>query len=315
MEPVNINISADDSTRSLITCPITYQIFANPVVCTDGIVYEEQAIKSWLETNDTSPWTKEVLDSKRLVPIRSLRQFADNYVKLYPKEGADRYEPQMEIRVMRELVAKKVANLLKFGPKDVKRFFKLIMPIISNVLVRKIFKNEAVTCHIINTLDEPDVFDSNGISLAHYLCAYSSLKMIKLAIVKGIDLEVADTANWYPIHYASYRNSHNIIEYLMPICNLNVINDDGWSPAHFVFSNPKLYSTGTVDLFAETEGINFDAENDQHHTPLDVFMGTWYETTYQNMLKSHPALKELFKNKPYEDIYIDNVSKPDHFID
>lgn len=54
-------------------CPITQQLFKNPVVAADGHSYELSAIRKWLTTHSTSPLTGRKLISKALVPNRTLR--------------------------------------------------------------------------------------------------------------------------------------------------------------------------------------------------------------------------------------------------
>jgi len=50
-------------------CPITHDIFAEPVICADGNTYELAAIKAWFLTGKTtSPVTNMELDSMTLTP-------------------------------------------------------------------------------------------------------------------------------------------------------------------------------------------------------------------------------------------------------
>lgn len=54
-----------------LTCPITHELFVEPVLAEDGNTYERGAIIQWLETNKKSPLdpSKE-LSASRLVPAR-----------------------------------------------------------------------------------------------------------------------------------------------------------------------------------------------------------------------------------------------------
>ena len=57
-------------------CPLTHEIFVNPVVLSDGYTYEEGAIRQWIQRNNTSPMTGETLPSQPfLVPNRSMRDW------------------------------------------------------------------------------------------------------------------------------------------------------------------------------------------------------------------------------------------------
>jgi hypothetical protein len=54
-------------------CPITYQIFRDPVIAGDGYTYERAAIVRWILENGTSPFTRQPLNLNELQ--------ADDYLK------------------------------------------------------------------------------------------------------------------------------------------------------------------------------------------------------------------------------------------
>lgn len=57
-------------------CPLTHEVFVNPMVLSDGYTYEEADIRQWLERNNTSPMTGETLNYPPfLVPNKSLRDW------------------------------------------------------------------------------------------------------------------------------------------------------------------------------------------------------------------------------------------------
>ena len=49
-------------------CPITHQLFIDPVVAADGYLYEKEAIEEWLKEHNTSPMTNLMLIYKHLNP-------------------------------------------------------------------------------------------------------------------------------------------------------------------------------------------------------------------------------------------------------
>jgi hypothetical protein len=57
----------------LLCCPITHEVFKDPVVAADGITYERQAITGWLTTHDTSPMTNIPLANCELHPNNLVR--------------------------------------------------------------------------------------------------------------------------------------------------------------------------------------------------------------------------------------------------
>ena len=64
-------------------CPITKCIMTNPYIDNDGITYEYNAIKKWLDNNNTSPITRNTLTLEDLKPNRSLLDIIQNYNNTY----------------------------------------------------------------------------------------------------------------------------------------------------------------------------------------------------------------------------------------
>lgn len=68
-------------------CPITSELFTDPVICDDGHTYERTAIEMWLQTHNTSPLTNSVLQSKRLIPNIVMRlTIMEHLSQKYPKD-------------------------------------------------------------------------------------------------------------------------------------------------------------------------------------------------------------------------------------
>ena len=65
------NIDNDD-----LLCPITMELFRDPVIAGDGRVYERAAITQWINEHGTSPFTREPLRLSELQPDDYLRQLA-----------------------------------------------------------------------------------------------------------------------------------------------------------------------------------------------------------------------------------------------
>ena len=62
-------------------CPITLQLFENPVIAADGQTYERDAIVQWIARVGTSPITREPLDSNTLRPNRIIKNLIDELKK------------------------------------------------------------------------------------------------------------------------------------------------------------------------------------------------------------------------------------------
>ena len=69
------NSTAGEDNDELV-CPITMEIFRDPVLAGDGRVYEREAITRWILEHGTSPFTREPLRIDQLQPDARLRQLA-----------------------------------------------------------------------------------------------------------------------------------------------------------------------------------------------------------------------------------------------
>jgi hypothetical protein len=67
----------EDPELDELTCPITYQLFRDPVKAPDGHVYERQAISTWILLHGTSPFTRQPLQINDLIPDDRLKTLAD----------------------------------------------------------------------------------------------------------------------------------------------------------------------------------------------------------------------------------------------
>ena len=61
-------------------CPITQAVMCDPVIGNDGITYESDAIKQWLQSHNTSPVTRNIMSSN-LIPNIALRNTIQDYFK------------------------------------------------------------------------------------------------------------------------------------------------------------------------------------------------------------------------------------------
>lgn len=62
-----------DKVKNALICPITYEVFRDPVIDPEGHTYEKVAIMEHLRTNHCSPITREKLEQKDLISNRILK--------------------------------------------------------------------------------------------------------------------------------------------------------------------------------------------------------------------------------------------------
>ena len=57
-----------------LLCPITLELFRDPVVAEDGHTYEREAIVEWIKKNGRSPLTDQSLSLERLYPNHAMKK-------------------------------------------------------------------------------------------------------------------------------------------------------------------------------------------------------------------------------------------------
>lgn len=75
----------DSFVSDTLTCPITLELFVDPVLADDGHTYERSAIIEWVKIhNGTSPMTRQPIKIKELKSNRLIKQLADQYRSTSP---------------------------------------------------------------------------------------------------------------------------------------------------------------------------------------------------------------------------------------
>jgi len=64
-----------------LSCPITGEIFYEPVMAEDGHTYEKTAIEVWLEKFDTSPVETNLKLNKNFIPNQSVKRLVKRYLE------------------------------------------------------------------------------------------------------------------------------------------------------------------------------------------------------------------------------------------
>jgi len=68
-----------EGTPEGFLCPITGELFTDPVVASDGHTYERSAITEWLESHQTSPLTRSWLSTTDLQPNFALKSLLEDW--------------------------------------------------------------------------------------------------------------------------------------------------------------------------------------------------------------------------------------------
>lgn len=79
------SIDAKQIDPEHLLCPISAELFKNPVIAPSGYSYEKSHIEFWLQKNNTDPMTRSKLSKDQLYDNKSLKDAIQNY-KLYYRQ-------------------------------------------------------------------------------------------------------------------------------------------------------------------------------------------------------------------------------------
>ncbi|CAF1499813.1 unnamed protein product [Rotaria sp. Silwood1] len=73
------NSSSATTEFTVFLCPITHQIFKDPVLAEDGHTYEREAIVQWIQNHGTSPLTRQLLRVNKLHSNFTIKKIVDEF--------------------------------------------------------------------------------------------------------------------------------------------------------------------------------------------------------------------------------------------
>ncbi|KAK9859872.1 hypothetical protein WJX84_008827 [Apatococcus fuscideae] len=71
--------STPRGTPSALICPLTQELFQEPVIAADGFTYSRAAIVSWMKSHNTSPMTNATMPHDGLVSNRAIRKALQDF--------------------------------------------------------------------------------------------------------------------------------------------------------------------------------------------------------------------------------------------
>ena len=251
--------------RDIFICPISRELFNEPLLADDGFIYEKNEIEKWLKTKSTSPLTGRYI-SKNLVACHYFSTILKKFYEENPEELINRY---VNIKIHSEYIDeindlleyKKYHGLLNYSSFNLLFFEKdKLIELLQNTDF-DIFK------HFIDNIIDADELCNNkmGQKLIHLVCRHCEPNKIKYLVDKEIDLEEKTFKNWRPIHYVIKFSTPEIIKYLIDKgVDLECANKDGWRPIHYACR----FSTPNIIQYLIEKGVDLECEDNEGWRPI-----------------------------------------------
>ena len=272
----------EDTMKYNIKCPLTDLIYLSPVVADDGYIYEEMAIKYWLDMENTSPITGEPMN-KDLMAVKQYKLIIDNYLNKYPDQVENRFINKKPYYLFKD----QFINLLlenKFNELTIFTDILLTDYVNNNITIAEYLFTHQLTdkstdklsdesIDIIKTIIDNSVdydsFDDSGYKPIHIACKYSNQYIIKHLIDKNIDINTVDVKGNKPIHYlVIHQNDYKlVIDYFVNNDNANeeVYNKHGMLPIHLVCQ--QLEDWESMEIFLKNN-CNLEATSYEKLKPI-----------------------------------------------
>lgn len=68
-----------NNCEEYLICPLTLELYKDPVLADDGNTYERDAITQWIIRHGTSPRTKKTLRLNQLIPNNTIKNSVENF--------------------------------------------------------------------------------------------------------------------------------------------------------------------------------------------------------------------------------------------
>ena len=217
-----------------IKCPISHQIFLEPVLGDDGFTYESDEILNWMKTKQVSPITDKSLT--KVIPNLFAKMVVDEFLHAHPEYRIDQYVPNRQHKdyiaeVAKIMKDKQYLKLLDYNSFQLDELYK-----VSSDSHVEFFKSapRRVLRHVIDNAVDLEAKSPRGSRLVHLVCAYSTRSMQRLVIKKGVNLETENNCATRPIQIACRGNSLKTVKDLIAK-GVNLLPVDGkkWSALHF----------------------------------------------------------------------------------
>ena len=260
----------EELTSEFFECPITGQIIAEPVIASDGHIYENSAIKRWLAKNNTSPITRSSLD-RRLYPAILHKQLINSYLEKHPEERANLFVPikigayyKDEINaILNNDNYTKLVEYTQFELNllDQKALYAFLEKCEDNRIL-EYFLDEVVKTSV----------DNNRRTILHLVCFLCEADVLRYLLDKyenDLDFEAEDINKSKAIHFACQNGCDKMVEMLLEK-NIQVTCVNKWNitPLQYLMGNTRFYNLQKLANLLVDKGADYHAIDNREITPL-----------------------------------------------
>lgn len=245
---------------TLLTCPLSYQLFLEPVFVDSGIVYEKDMILTHLKISNICPITRQHISSN-IKDALLIKQIINKLIENNTELKNEQFKK----------ILKHVDELIEISMNPDKLYNYNIINIHillnNNTLLKQMLKKNIVNFkYIIDNCDNLEYETAQKCKLIHLVCNHGTPEIIKYLIDKNVNLESETIEKWKPIHYICRYSTPEMIYYIIDKnVDLECETNEKWKPIHFLCR----YSTFDTIVYLKSKNVLCNTKIKERYTPYD----------------------------------------------
>lgn len=291
-------------------CPITQEIFMEPVIAEDGFMYEREAIIRWFEDgNNTSPLTREVLPTKIVFVNIKIKLMISRLIEKYPELKEKQYRKIYTLKDLYENInLMTLENIKTIDIHDIQIFTDKFRKtpifsdheIVSEIVIRSINKNPKITQQ--NKFIHCLVKYSNLLVVQNYInILYESLSVPEVE-------KIINSLNKFGMNclHIAFASNKPHIGFLLCDTHINTYVQDinGWTPLHYACKNidDEILINIADELFIDLG----DVPTKKGTYPIDLLLDFQKLKTFEFVLLNFGPFSDNICVKIFEKLYAMN---------
>jgi len=211
-----------------LKCPISHDIFYDPVIAMDGIVYERALIENWFLKSNTSP-IKRCEMKDELIECIFVKNLVEEFLQKHPEFKCDQYKPNLSYtfnkhRITRHITDNRSDKLFMYHSFD-------LADMINAGTLQYLLQNSGVKpmIHVLDNALDLDATSAGGVRAIHNICQYGSVDVLKHLLTKKVDINAPMNNFWTPLMLLCRHGSY---ESLKLFTEMDGVNCEGTEEMH-----------------------------------------------------------------------------------
>jgi hypothetical protein len=247
--------------EELITCPISQEIFKDPVIADDGITYENKYIWAWLEYKNTSPITRAKITINVINNV-IMKTLVNDYLTLKNSTCILNYIKKLITCPISQKIFKDpviaddgityekeyILKWLQYGISPITKK-KISVKLIDNISIKSLVNEyllnypgiKYINNKKFNKLLKYSKFDLSSHFFENLVENCEDEKILKYVIDNANDLECRNEVLSKPIHLICMYSTQKMIKYIInKEVDVECRNHVGYFPINMLIYNKKI---------------------------------------------------------------------------